>query len=56
MKVLDGEVDTSDAKFLDNRHQMEESIHDLEQNIRKVLECGGGDNVAKHLKRGKLLT
>jgi len=56
MKVLDGEVDTSDSKFLDNKLQMEESINNLETNIRKVLACGGEDAVAKHLKRGKLLT
>ena len=55
MKVLDGEIDTSDGKFIDNKLQMEESIHDLESNIRKVLECGGSEYAQRHVKRGKLM-
>jgi len=30
MKVLDGDVDASDGKFIDNKSMMEESIGDLE--------------------------
>ncbi len=55
MDPLVSQVNVDDAEHIANREAMQQVMQDFRARLKKAMEGGGAETVAKHKKRGKLL-
>ena len=55
MDPLVSQVNVDDAEHIANREAMQQVMQDFRSRLKKAMEGGGAETVAKHKKRGKLL-